>query len=326
MSKSIETTPFIQKKQQQFYEDVLHGLKSTPKHLSSKYFYDKTGDLLFQKIMRCPEYYLTDCELEILKEQSEAITQQIKKQGESYDVIGLGTGDGSKSVFLIEEMLKKNLISNYFPVDISAHVINKLESKLPSQFPRLNVKGFNGEYIDMLHQIAVYSTHPKIVLFLGSNIGNFSPTEAFQFCQQIRHYLQKEDLCYIGFDLKKHPQTILNAYNDKQGFTKAFNLNLLTRINNAFHANFELENFDHYPTYDPEAGTCKSFLISLKQQNIQIGEENIAFYKNEAIHMEVSQKYNLTDINTLAEKSGFQIVDYFFDRKKWFTDALWRCR
>jgi len=179
----------------------------------------------------------------------------------------------------------------------------------------------------MLKQINTLPSKSKVVLFLGSNIGNFHPGQAVQFCSQLSQLLKKGDMLFIGFDLKKHPGTILNAYNDKQGFTRAFNLNLLSRMNRELNANFDTSQFEHFPTYDPETGTCKSFLISLKAQSVQIGNHNnVSFKENEAIQMEISQKYTLKETDQLADESGFEVVNHFFDARKWFVDCLWKCK
>ena len=213
----------------------------------------------------------------------------------------------------------------YLSIDISTNVIEQLEQNLPQKLPGLQMHGLNGDYFDMLKEASQLSLRPKVVLFMGSNIGNMPVKEAQQFCVALRHQLSTQDLLIIGFDLKKNPKTILAAYNDAQGITKSFNLNLLKRINRELKADFNLEQFDHYPTYNPETGTCKSFLISLTKQTVQLGMQPIDFDENEYIDMEVSQKYNLEETNQLALDAGFQPVQYFFDRKKWFVDVVWEC-
>ncbi|HXB09298.1 MAG TPA: L-histidine N(alpha)-methyltransferase, partial [Puia sp.] len=164
----------------------------------------------------------------------------------------------------------------------------------------------------------------KIVLFMGANIGNMSVQQATQFCRQIHAQLRPGDLLLVGFDLKKHPRTILDAYNDRQGITRAFNLNLLTRINRELGADFDLEQFEHYPVYDPGSGACKSYLISRIGQEVHLGDKKIVFAENEAIHMEISQKYTMAETESMAVQSGFEPVDTFYDSKRWFADVLWR--
>uniref|UniRef100_UPI002628B313 L-histidine N(alpha)-methyltransferase n=1 Tax=uncultured Mucilaginibacter sp. TaxID=797541 RepID=UPI002628B313 len=278
---------------QSFIKDVLAGLSASPKKLQSKYFYDAAGDKLFQEIMNCPEYYLTNCEMEIFSEQTAAIVQTLTENFESFDLIELGAGDATKSVFLLQELLSKKVDFTYLPIDISTNVIEQLEQNLPQKLPGLQMHGLNGDYFDMLKEASQLSSRAKVVLFMGSNIGNMPVKEAQQFCHALRHQLSPNDLLIIGFDLKKNPKTILAAYNDAAGITKNFNLNLLKRINRELEADFDLKQFEHYPTYDPVTGACKSYLVSLKKQQVKLGEHLIGFEENELIDMEVSQKYHL---------------------------------
>jgi dimethylhistidine N-methyltransferase len=303
---------------------VLKGLKSSPKYLQSKYFYDKKGDELFQKIMSSGEYYLTDSEMEIFSKQTSKVADAVLKNHSCIDVIEFGAGDATKSRFLLKELLKRKAIDTYFPIDISKNIIDFLEETLPSKMAKLNIHGLPGEYFEMLRQANKFSTKTKLVLFLGANIGNFKFGEMPAFCKKLRSLLSPGDMVLIGFDLKKNPKKILAAYNDKMGFTRKFNLNLLKRINRELDADFDLKNFDHYPMYDPESGAAKSFLISLKKQEVQIGDEKILFEENEPIFMEISQKYTLQKINETAISCGFEGRETFFDKNKYFVDVLWK--
>ena len=309
----------------QFLKDVLKGLQASPKYLNSKYFYDKKGDELFQKIMASEDYYLTNCEMEIFSKQTADIADAVLRNDPVLDVIEFGAGDATKSVFLLKELVKRNAINTYFPIDISKNIIDFLEKKLPGQLPQLNIHGLNGEYLEMLAQTNNFSTKRKLVLFLGANIGNFKFNEMPVFCKKLRGLLSPNDMVLIGFDLKKSPKKILAAYNDREGFTTQFNLNLLTRINNELNGNFDLKNFEHYATYDPESGACKSYLVSLKKQEVVIENEAIDFDKNEIIFMEISQKYSIGQIDETALSCGFAPYDCFFDSKKYFVDVVWKC-
>lgn len=309
-----------------FYKDVLKGLQSIPKHLDSKYFYDERGDELFQQIMKCDEYYLTDCEMEILKNQSADISATIFASEKNFDVIELGAGDCSKSVYLLRQIFRRNKSFTFFPVDISKHVIDLIEEDLPKKVRGLNIKGLNGEYIEMLKKANQFSSKRKLVLFMGSNIGNMNYEQSIAFCKELRSCLKDGDYLLIGFDLKKDPQIILNAYNDKKGITREFNLNLLRRINSELNADFIIEDFKHFPVYNPETGECKSYLVSKCKQQVSIGDtEIIDFEENETIHTEISTKYAVEQINTIADLTGFETFEYFYDEKKWFVDVLWKC-
>ncbi|MXV53302.1 L-histidine N(alpha)-methyltransferase [Pedobacter sp. HMF7647] len=307
-----------------FYQDVIKGLNSQPKHLESKYFYDDRGDELFQQIMAMPEYYLTDCELEIFKTRCTEMHSTFSVFPDGFDLIELGAGDAMKSSHLLSCLLNNNVKFTYYPIDISGHVIDLLETELPKKFPQLEVKGLQGEYFQMLQKASTFSERPKVLLVLGSNIGNMPPDDAGLFCESLRKYLIPGDLALIGFDLKKDPQTILNAYNDPAGITSEFNLNLLKRINRELHANFDVGQFTHYQTYDPQSGACKSFLISSQDQDVIIADHGpIHFRKNEYIFMEISQKYDLGDLDKFAGQSGFKTVNNLFDSKNWFVDTIW---
>jgi L-histidine Nalpha-methyltransferase len=306
-----------------FREDVIQGLTENPKRLDSKYFYDAAGDKLFQEIMQVPEYYLTGCEQDILSGQTRDIIQAIRAHTGDFDLVELGAGDATKTCFLLRELLDDGVDFTYFPIDISKNVIDKLDQYLPVELPALRYKGLNGEYFDMLKAAGTLSRRNKVVLLMGANIGNFHPAEALQFCQAIRKQLQPGDLLFIGFDLKKDPQTILSAYNDCQGVTRAFNLNLLTRINRELGGHFNLEDFEHYPTYDPLTGSCKSYLISLRAHRVYIGDTPIDFHGSEPIYMEISQKYSLLEADQMAFSAGFFPIVAFQDSRRWFADCLW---
>ena len=308
---------------EQFYKDVIRGLSSAPKHLHSKYFYDAEGDRLFQAIMQLPEYYLTRCELEIFVKQTKALATPLLKRFEAFDVLELGAGDATKSTHLLSYLNKCSQDFTYYPVDISENVIQLLEREMPQRIPGLEVQGLNGDYFDMLAKSYDLSKRNKLVLFLGSNIGNFNGGEAERFLQALNSHLQPGDLVLIGVDLKKNPKDILAAYNDHSEVTKAFNLNLLKRINNELDGNFNPNLFDHYPTYNPISGACKSYLISLDDQVVTIGDELFSFYKYEPVWTELSQKYAESEIDELAALTGFHPVEKFYDSEHWFVDVLW---
>ncbi|GAA4927813.1 L-histidine N(alpha)-methyltransferase [Mucilaginibacter defluvii] len=320
-------TPAVPEKQpeshcSQFLHDVLDGLSATPKHLQSKYFYDEQGDKLFQEIMNCPEYYLTGLEMEIFTQQTDLLAHTIRKGGEPFDLIELGAGDATKSIHLLRKLVEQGAQFEYMPIDISGHVISELEVTLPVSVPGLKLTGLEGEYFEMLAKASAISDRRKVVMFLGSNIGNMPVEDAQEFCNSLRQHLSTGDMLLMGVDLKKNPNIIRAAYDDKGGITKAFNLNLLTRINRELGADFDLSQFDHFCSYDPETGACKSYLISLSEQVVKINGKSIRFEKDEYIWMEISQKYTIDQVDEMAEKAGFAPADHIFDSKHWFVDAM----
>jgi L-histidine N-alpha-methyltransferase len=308
---------------EQFYKDVMAGLTANPKRLDSKYFYDAQGDKLFQELMNCEEYYPTNCEMEIFTSQTAEICNAIIADGDAFDLIELGAGDATKSTQLLKYLIDNKADFSYLPIDISENVISYLNITLPVTLPGIKITGLNGEYFDMLKKAAAISNKRKVVMFLGSNVGNMPVPVALGFCKELRNNLSKGDMMLVGVDLKKNPKTVLAAYNDKGGITKRFNLNLLERINRELYGDFNTDHFDHYATYDPETGACKSYLISLTDQKVKIGDETISFIKDEYIYMEISQKYAVEQINDMAEGAGFKPLNQFFDNKKWFADNIW---
>lgn len=308
-----------------FHKDVLAGLQSNPKYLESKYFYDANGDQLFKELMNCTEYYLTNCELEIFSKKTAELSAAITDDDNSFDLIELGAGDALKSTYLLNYLLEQKVDFNYLPIDISSNVISNLTSNLPEALPNLQIMGLNGEYFEMLNKATSLSSRRKAVLFLGSNIGNMPISAVLEFCKELRKHLSAGDKVLMGMDLKKNPKTILAAYNDKGGITKKFNLNLLERINRELHADFDINQFDHYAMYDPETGSCKSYLISLVDQVVHINERAyINFLKDEHIYMEISQKFTLSQIEQIARDTGFKPLRHFFDSKEWFVDTIWQ--
>jgi L-histidine N-alpha-methyltransferase len=306
-----------------FEADVIRGLQEKPKRLYPKYFYDSEGDKLFQEIMNSPEYYVTDCEMEIFTRQAAELSRQITCADQPFDLIELGPGDCSKTIFLLKQLDAYWKSFSYLPIDISPDIVDQLEITLPAEIPGIVIKGFRGEYIEMLEKAVKESPRRKVVLCLGANIGNMTRDEATIFIKQIHGLLSSGDMLVTGFDLIKHPKTIKDAYDDAAGFTSRFNLNLLHRINRELGANFEIGSFEHYCSYEPQTGSCKSFLISLKEAEVQIGEELITFAENEFIWTEISQKYTLRQTEELAFACGFFPTGYLNDSKNWFADTVW---
>jgi dimethylhistidine N-methyltransferase len=315
-----------------FASDILEGLSASPKFLSSKYFYDDEGSRLFQEIMKLPEYYLTNAEFEIFSTQAKEIYQAFTNSEndgseiKSFDLIELGAGDGTKTAVLIDYFLKRNADFTYIPIDISAEAQRRLTESFRAKFPGLSVRTEVGEYFEILGTLKVVSDKPKMILFLGSNIGNFSRADSVEFFKNLAAVMNRKDSLFIGFDLQKDPRTILRAYDDSLGVTARFNLNLLARINRELGGDFNLENFSHYAVYRPVECAARSFLISHERQTVCVEALNrsFEFAAWEPIFMEISQKYNLEMIDELASASGFRVTRNFFDSRNFYTDSLWK--
>ncbi len=308
-----------------YQQEVLTGLTAPIKYLPSKLFYDTQGLILYNEIMGLPEYYLVNSDIQILKSYGKKIIQAIAMSGkELFNIVDLGAGNALKTQILLEESIKQNLKFHYMPIDIDAASLASLHHVLVQRFPKLSIETRHGDYFEILQNLKDLA-HPKLILFLGSSIGNYTTEDATQFLNKLNASLNPGDKLLIGFDLVKDPAMTLAAYNDQMGITKKFNLNLLTRLNNEFGADFDLQNFIHYPSYDPLNHAAQSYLISTKQQTVNLRKlhTKIEFYPWEPIHTETSYKYQIEQINQFAVASHFNIRENFYDDKKYFVNSLW---
>jgi len=306
-----------------FEEEVFQGLTTFPKYLSSKYFYDEVGDKLFQDIMAMPEYYLTNTEFDILQQHKTKICELF---GTNFSLFELGAGDGKKTKILLKHLLDKKTEFDYRPIDISTNALEQLKVSVNRELPKVTIKTLQGTYFETLKNIDESGSKRKVILFLGSNIGNLLHPQAIDFLQKIRAILNQDDMVFMGFDQKKNPQTILEAYNDKTGITEAFNKNILTRINNEMGGDFNLSNFIHWEVYDPESGTAKSYLVSKKEQEVSINTLNLKIHFDawESIHTEISQKYDDKVVAWLAEQSGLKIISQFADDENLYKNYIFK--
>jgi len=314
----------IDNEKQAFALDVLIGLSEKPKRLSSKYFYDDRGSKLFQKIMDLPEYYLTNCEYNILNRKKNEILELVK--GEKFNLVELGAGDGRKTSILLEHFLKEQSDFKYIPIDISEGVMHHLIELMNKNFPELSAEGIVAEYFSGLKWLGNITHRRDLVLFLGSNLGNFNKPQSRVFLRNLWNTLNEGDYLITGFDLKKDINIMRKAYNDSKGLTSDFNLNLLTRINRELGGDFVLSKFQHYSNYDVFSGAMESYLVSLEKQTVFIEElsQTFDFEAWEPIHTEYSYKYLVSDIYELAQATGFVIEKQLFDDKKHFVDSVWR--
>ncbi|WP_192820748.1 L-histidine N(alpha)-methyltransferase [Rufibacter sp. LB8] len=304
-------------------QDVMQGLHKTPKQLSSRFFYDARGSQLFQQIMDLPEYYLTQLEYEILDRQRKEILFAFKTDS-PFQLIDLGAGDGYKTKLLLQELQAQQVDFSFVPLDISPKQVEALLAELPNEFPGIKVTSLVAEYFQGLAWLNQNSQTRKLILFLGSNIGNFAPEEAQRFLCELRSALGPEDRVLMGVDLRKEPEKIRLAYDDAAGVTAAFNLNLLHRINHELQADFNLAQFSHFAEYDPIEGTMKSYLISTQEQEVQVKLIGQTFHFDawEAIHTENSYKYSIKQLKTMAQACDLEVAEVFTDSTHGFADVL----
>ena len=307
-----------------FKNDVAIGLEENPKSLPSKYFYDEKGDALFVEIMSLPEYYVTNCELDIFQNKTQQLIDKLQLKPDSYfELIELGAGDGLKTKELLRMLDTQNYKFDYFPIDISQNSLNLLEQDLKKEMPNVSVKTKQGDYFEVLGALKK-SKLPKVILFLGSNIGNMSDTMATEFIYNLGSNLHVGDKLLLGVDLIKPKEIVLPAYDDEQGITAKFNLNLLNRINNELGGNFDLNHFEHQPEYNEEEGIAESFIVSTKPQKVAIKEmeKTFEFAEGEKIHTEISRKYNDDIVRKIIANADFNIVNKITDSKNYFADYI----
>ncbi len=322
INNTIENTQFLK----EFNRDVLLGLSNSNKSLPCKYIYDEEGSRLFKKITELPEYYLTRSELQIFSENGDFFGSLFRNL--ICNIVEFGVGDGQKTKILLRHLKKNKITFRYYPVDISSSAMDDLISALKSDFNDLESTGLVADYSCDLTCLKNMKTGTNLVLFLGSNVGNMDFSSSITFLKNIRRSLNIGDYLLIGFDLKKDPILLQNAYNDSQGISEKFNKNLLNRINKELGGNFDLSLFDYLSIYDKKEGAIISKLISKKQQKVKINSLNkvFSFAKGEAILTESSYKYNQNDIFYISQKSGFSIIENLYDEKHFFTNSLWQLK
>jgi len=307
---------------QSFAQHVLDGLSSSPKKLSSKYFYDAAGDKIFEQIMELPEYYLTRAEHDIISNAS--YSDRLKNIKKELHVVELGAGNGVKTSILLDRLVQAGMQVVYQPIDISAHALELNMVNVAATVSSLDIRPLQGEYFEVLDRLQDGDDHVKLVLFLGSNLGNFSHDQSAAFLQKLSDRLNSGDYLFLGLDLKKNPSTILKAYNDVEGVTASFNMNLLHRMNKELGADFKVEQWMHYPVYNPESGTTKSYLVSTKAQEVYFSalDTTISFEAWETIHTEVSQKYTEQVLRELLKNSSLEIVEKYQHSDVGYADFL----
>ena len=300
--------------------DVIAGLSSDPRALPCKYFYDEQGAALFQKICELPEYYITRTEIDILDQHSAEIASQL---GPNIELIGLGTGAGTKTRILIEALEKPAV---YIPVDISEKQLRKSAALFRKVFPKLEILPVCADY---LQPVVLPSPRRKaarnVVYFPGSTIGNFEPNEALEFLRRIGNVSGQGGGLLIGVDLQKDQNVIEAAYNDKARVTAQFNLNLLAHINRETGANFDLRQWQHRAIYNSEAGRIEMYLISATDQTVRIHDRAFHFHAGERILTEHSYKHTPDGFIALARQAGFDFAKFWTDNARLFGVFYFIC-
>lgn len=310
-----------------FAADIRAGLTQAQKQLFPKYFYDEIGSRLFDCICLLPEYYLTRAEDEILRRHADEIVQTAKSiRGADLTLIELGSGSAQKTRLIIEALLRRQRELLYTPVDISVTALETSARLLLESYAPLRVAAYAGDYFKALERMVSLpeNKQSKLVLFLGSNIGNFDRQEALAFLHALRRTMKAGDALLLGADLKKPRAVLEAAYDDPLGITAAFNLNLLARINRELDADFNLRQFKHHALYQESEGRVEMYLESCDEQDVNIRQLDlrIHFANGERIHTENSHKYDLEQLAQLAAQTGFDCVRTWFDSGRQFSSNL----
>jgi dimethylhistidine N-methyltransferase len=308
-----------------FAEDVRRGLSATPKHLFPKYLYDSLGSRLFDAICHVDEYYPTRAENEILTRYANEMVAGIP---DCQTLIELGSGSADKTRTIIETLLRHHSELLFIPVDISASALDKSSRALLAAYPALRIEAYAADYLEGLAAMQPLPSGPALMLFLGSNIGNFEKAEALSFLQAIRRMLRPGDALLLGADLKKDRATLEAAYNDALGVTRAFIVNELARINRELGGNFDLWAFGLRSVYNEGAGSVEVYLESLRSQSVTISslDMSVDFAAGEWMHMEHSYKFEVEELARMGSQSGFELEKTWFDSQRRFSSNLFRAR
>jgi len=312
----------------EFVKDVEKGLADKQKHISPKFFYDKKGSKLFEEICDQPEYYLNRSESLILKRSVDEIMDKLGEK--QISIIELGNGNSLKTRILLKPFLANLRKVCYFPIDISLKTLKKSLKDLSKEYVNLEIFGICSDYVSGLTKINDFMKMKnnipknKLIIFLGSSIGNFHPKEAKNFLYSLKSYIRQEDALLIGIDLEKDKRILDKAYNDKKGLTAKFNLNILSRINRELDGEFKLSSFEHKSFYNIHKHRIEMHLESKLDQEVRVGatKKTFHFKKGETIHTENSYKYSQNNLNELVKNAGLEMIQSFTDRKKQYTLIL----
>ena len=304
-------------------DDVRTGLTSTPKRLSCRYFYDQTGSELFEQICELPEYYLTRTERAILEERADEIAALFPS---GVTLVELGSGNASKTRLLMSALIRRHGSLRFIPVDISRTVLEQSSAALVRDYDELEIVAVAGEYGDGLEYVKSResSAVPRLILWLGSNIGNFERCDAADFVRGVGRAMGPDDRFLVGIDLRKDRETLERAYDDARGVTARFNKNIFSRINRELKADFDLERFDHLARYDTELGRVEMYLVGNSVHTVVIGalDMEVTFAEGEAVHTENSYKYSIDEITSLAARSGMRLEHQWMDADQRFSVNL----
>jgi L-histidine N-alpha-methyltransferase len=312
----------VEQQHEAFARDVAQGLAAPQKTLPAKYFYDARGSLLYEQICTLPEYYPYRAERDILATYA---TEMYTAMGH-VPLVEFGSGNAAKTRYLLTAYEHTGRPFLYCPVDISRAALEESTQKLLAEYPHLSIRAMQADFAGHPDVIRALHLDKKAIAFFGSNLGNFTREESLDFLRGIAVMMELKDVLLLGIDLKKSPTLLLPAYDDAQGVTAAFNLNLLSRMNHELGANFNVQSFAHLALYNQEHGRVEMHLRSRYAQQVTIAEtaQTIHFAAGETIHTENSYKYSIEDIRTLGQCAGLTLSRTWFDQQHYFVLGLFR--
>jgi L-histidine N-alpha-methyltransferase len=304
-----------------FAEEVESGLRARPKRLPCRFFYDASGSELFEQICALPEYYLTRAETSILEKRGGELAERIDAPA---TLIELGSGSATKTRLLIETFLSRQERLTFVPIDISRSMLEESADALLDDYPQLDIRAVAGEYERGLERLGPATEGARLILWLGSSVGNLSREDAAAFLDRVRRAMGPADRLLIGIDLRKDAARLERAYDDGRGVTARFNLNLLERINHELGGRFDLRAFRHRAVYRREEGRVEMHLESRVAQRVDIEKLDLAvdFEEGETIHTESSYKYSAEEIEQLASAAGLRILARWLDGQELFSLSL----
>ncbi len=312
--------PNSTKLEKSFADEISFSLNQHSKFINPKFFYDKKGSELFEKICELSEYYPTKTEISILKKLKGELPLYLDG---SFRLVELGSGSSVKTRLILDILNQSQDAIEYFPIDIS-EILTESSALLQRDYKDLHITGIIDTYEGGLEFLKNYDDKKNLIIFLGSSFGNFTSDEGKEFLEKINSTMKDNDLFLIGLDLVKNKIILENAYNDSQGVTAQFNLNVLSRINDELDADFNLNNFIHCAIYNENDQRIEMYLKSLVNQSVIISKANVSLTlkKNELIHTEHSHKYKLSQIRELMHQTGFDIKNTWLDENNHFALTL----
>ncbi|MDZ8077554.1 MAG: L-histidine N(alpha)-methyltransferase [Nostoc sp. DcaGUA01] len=297
-------------------QDVIQGLTRTPKSIPPKYFYDDRGSELFEQICELSEYYPTRTEAWILQQYADEIAQITG----ACELVELGSGSSTKTLFLLDAYQKVANYCRYIPIDVSRGILQSSVLKLQQKYPAFFIEGLIGTYEQALAKLESTFAASRMIFFLGSSLGNFNPQECDKFLGQIAKTLQAGDYFLLGIDLQKPKEILEPAYNDSQGVTAAFNLNMLSHLNWRFQGNFDLNLFTHQAIYNQIDAQIEMYLHCQKSHRVSLKalDLEVSFTEEESILTEISRKFDLANMQQQLKMHGLRTLKTWTDPQQWF--------